>query len=64
MALTTPAMVADFSGLGGIIMFVTGLRICGIKSFPVANLLPGLFLVMPMAHLWAAVVLPWIQSLA
>jgi len=45
-------LIADFSALGGIIMFVTGLRIAGIKSFPVANMLPGLVLVMPIASLW------------
>ncbi|MGE4529097.1 MAG: DUF554 domain-containing protein [Rhodospirillaceae bacterium] len=64
MAMTTPAMVADFSALGGIIMFVTGFRICGIKSFPIANLLPGLFIVMPISHYWTTTLLPWVMSLA
>ncbi|MEN0579020.1 DUF554 family protein [Phytobacter palmae] len=32
---------------------VTGLRICNIKPFPVANMLPGLLLVMPFSALWA-----------
>nr|WP_319513618.1 DUF554 domain-containing protein [uncultured Cohaesibacter sp.] len=63
MALTNPTMVADFSALGGIIMFVTGLRIAHIKSFPVANMLPGLFIVMPISHYWATMLMPWIQSL-
>ena len=63
MAWTTPAMVADFSGLGGIIMFATGLRICGIKSFPIANMLPGLLIVMPLSHCWSVTLLPWIQTL-
>lgn len=45
-------LIADFSALGGIIMLVTGFRICGIKSFPVANMLPGLVIVMPIAALW------------
>lgn len=45
-------LINDFSALGGIIMFVTGLRISGIKSFPVANMLPGLVLVMPLSALW------------
>lgn len=45
-------LIADFSACGGIIMLVTGLRICGIKPFPVANMLPGLVLVMPIASLW------------
>ena len=63
MAMTTPQLVGDFSALGGIIMFVTGFRICGIKSFPVANLLPGLFIVMPISHYWGSAIMPWVISL-
>lgn len=51
--LTTPEMRADFSAAGGLIVIATGLRITGIKSFAVANMLPGLVLVMPVSHLWA-----------
>ncbi|XHN45856.1 putative membrane protein YdfK [Lonepinella sp. MS14435] len=51
--LTTPEMRADFAACGGLIMLATGFRIMGIKSFPVANMLPGLILVMPISHLWA-----------
>ncbi|GAA5109161.1 DUF554 domain-containing protein [Orbus sasakiae] len=50
--LITPAMIADFSACGGMIMLATGLRICHIKSFPVANMLFGLILVMPISALW------------
>lgn len=53
MPLTTPAMLADFSACGGIIMLATGLRICGIKIFPIVNMLPALILVMPVSALWA-----------
>lgn len=52
LPLTTPAMMADFSACGGLIMLATGLRICGIKSFPTANMLPSLFLVLPLSSLW------------
>ena len=52
MPLTTPAMLADFSACGGIIMLATGLRICGIKIFPIVNMLPALLLVMPISALW------------
>ncbi|MCQ4088231.1 DUF554 domain-containing protein [Saccharibacillus sp. JS10] len=52
LPLTTPEMIADFSAVGGIIMLMTGLRICGIKAFPVANMLPALLFVMPLSHLW------------
>lgn len=50
--LTTAEMRADFSAAGGLIMLATGLRIMGIKSFPVANMLPGLIFAMPFSYLW------------
>ncbi|RKS87177.1 hypothetical protein DES39_0394 [Orbus hercynius] len=50
--LISPAMFADFSACGGMIMLATGFRICGIKSFPVANMLFGLVIVMPISALW------------
>jgi len=53
MPLTTPDLLADFSAVGGVIMLATGLRICGIKFFPIVNMLPSLLLVMPCAALWA-----------
>lgn len=56
MPLTTPEMIADFSAVGGLIMLATGFRIAGIKSFKIANLLPALFLAMPISHLWSSYV--------
>lgn len=52
MPLTTPAMIGDFSAVGGCIMLATGFRICGVKPFPVGNMIPGLILAMPFSHLW------------
>ncbi len=52
--LTTPAMMADFSACGGLIMLATGFRICGIKQFPVADMIPALVLVMPFSWAWTA----------
>ena len=53
LPLTTPTMLADFSACGGVIMLATGLRICGIKIFPIVNMLPALLLVMPISAAWA-----------
>jgi uncharacterized protein len=50
--LMNPGMQADFSACGGIIMLATGLRICGIKIFPIVNMLPALLLIMPISALW------------
>lgn len=52
LPMITPAMMADFSCAGGLLMVATGLRICNIKTFPVANMLPALVLVMPFSWLW------------
>jgi len=52
MPLTTPAMQADFSATGGLLMLAAGFRICGIKMFPVANMLPALIFAMPVSALW------------
>lgn len=51
--LTTPEMRADFAAAGGLIMLATGFRITSMKSFPVANMLPSLLLIMPISYLWA-----------
>ncbi|WP_199244295.1 DUF554 domain-containing protein [Pseudodesulfovibrio cashew] len=51
--LISPDMLADFSCCGGIILLATGFRICGIKQFPIANMLPALLLVMPLSQAWA-----------
>lgn len=53
MPHSTDAMRADFTATGGLIMLATGLRIMGIKQFPVANMIPSLILVMPISHYWA-----------
>lgn len=51
--LTTPAMFANFSACGGMIMLGTGLRQCGLLQTPILSMLPGLVLVMPVTALWA-----------
>ena len=50
----TPEFMGNFSACGGLIMLATGLRISGIKNFPIANMLPALVLVIPLSALWAA----------
>lgn len=52
LPLTTELMRSDFYAVGGLVMMATGLRICGIKLFPVANMLPALLWAMPLSYLW------------
>ncbi len=50
--LTTPAMLADFSACGGIIMLGAGLRQSSLLEVPILSMLPGMLLVMPISALW------------
>ena len=52
LPLTTPALIADFTGCGGVIALMTGIRMLEIRSFRVTNVLPALFVVMPVSFLW------------
>ncbi len=61
MPLTTPEMIADFSACGGILMFATGLRICGIKVFPIGNMIPAMVLVMPFHYAWINYIVPLVK---
>jgi Uncharacterized membrane protein, possible Na+ channel or pump len=56
--LTTEFMRADLTACGGILMLATGLRICDIKPFAIANMLPAMVLVMPISYLWNIFILP------
>ena len=52
--LVTPEMRGDFAAVGGMLMIAAGFRICNIQMFHVANMLPALFLAMPISHFWSA----------
>ncbi|MDU1272329.1 MAG: DUF554 family protein [Escherichia coli] len=54
MIFACSSMMADFSAVGGLLLLATGLRICGIKMFPVVNMLPALLLAMPLSAAWTA----------
>ena len=49
----TPEMRGDFAAVGGMLMIAAGFRICNIQMFHVANMLPALFLAMPISHFWS-----------
>lgn len=44
--------MANFTAAGGIIFVATGLRMCNIKVFPVINMVPALFLAIPVSYFW------------
>ena len=54
MPLTNEIMLADFTACGGVLMLATGLRISGIKWFPIANMIPAMILIMPFSWMWMA----------
>lgn len=45
-------VIGDFMACGGIITLSTGLRVCKIKEIKVANLLPALLIIIPVAFYW------------
>lgn len=62
--VTDATMISDFKACGGFIMLATGLRITGIRMFPVADMIPAMVLVMPVSRLWTSVINPLVASLA
>lgn len=58
LPLTNETMMGDLRACGGILMLCTGLRICGIKSFPIANMLPAMVIIMPLSWLFTSFILP------
>ena len=52
------AMIAVSSIVWGLIMLATGLRMCGIRPFPIADMLPAMVLVMPFSTLWLRFIVP------
>lgn len=60
MPLTNEVMMGDFRACGGVLMLCTGFRICGIKCFPIANMLPAMVLIMPFSWMFADLILPLI----
>ena len=51
MPMMTPDMIGNFSAAGGILMLATGLRLSNIKTFPIADMVPILIIVMPLTWL-------------
>ncbi|KRM94351.1 hypothetical protein FC56_GL001305 [Lentilactobacillus senioris DSM 24302 = JCM 17472] len=51
MPLMTANMIGNLSAAGGILMLATGLRLSNIKTFPIADMVPILIIVMPLTWL-------------
>ena len=54
----------DFKACGGFIMLATGFRMCKIKMFPVADMIPAMVLIFPIAVFWNDYVTPAVNALA
>lgn len=53
----TDTMISDFSAVGGVIEFATGMRIAGIKrDTKVLDMVPAMILVFPITALWILLV--------
>ena len=61
LPLTNDAMIRDFKACGGFLLLATGFRMMQLRSFPVADMIPAMVLVMPVSYLWTQWVLPFIS---
>lgn len=46
------AMIGNFSACGGVIMIMTGMKVCEIKQMQITNTLPAFILIMPVTWIW------------
>ena len=56
--LTTDVMIDDFRAVGGIILLCTSFSMLKLLKFPLANLLPGMILIMPVSWCWTSFIAP------
>lgn len=52
--LLTPAVVQEMNAVGGLLIVAIGLDLLGLKRVPVGNLLPAVFLSVPLVQLFAS----------
>ncbi len=57
-------IINDFKACGGFIMLATGFRMCKIKMFPVADMIPAMVLIFPITIFWNDCVAPAVNMLA
>ena len=56
--MTNEAMISDFKACGGVVLLATGFTIMKVKDIPVADMIPGMILAMPLSAFWANVIAP------
>ncbi len=56
--LTTPEMINDLRGCGGLLLIATGFRILKLREFPVVDMIPAMILIMPVSAFWTGVIAP------
>jgi len=61
---TNTYIINDFKACGGFIMLATGFRMCKIKMFPVADMIPAMVLIFPISIFWNNCVTPAVNALA
>ncbi|MGN1343915.1 MAG: DUF554 domain-containing protein [Traorella sp.] len=57
LPMTSLPMIQDFKACGGVLMLATGFRICKIKNFPIADMLPAMVLIFPISYFWMNVIM-------
>lgn len=57
---TTSVMINDFRACGGFLLLATGCRLAKMQTFPIADMIPAMAIVMPLSWLWTNFVIPLI----
>lgn len=55
--LTSAAYLSDFTSVGGLIILAIGIKLLGLKAIKVANLLPGLVLILLFTFIYSLIAL-------
>ena len=56
--MTNDAMISDFKACGGVVLLATGFTIMKVKDIPVADMIPGMILAMPLSAFWMNIIAP------
>ena len=57
-SLTTDVMINDFKAVGGLLMIASGFRMIRVKNFPIAEMIPGMIIAMPISWIWTSFIAP------
>lgn len=58
LPFATDMMIADFKACGGILMIATGIKMMKMRDFSIPDMIPAIFIVMPLSAFYSNVIAP------